>query len=155
MEFYNLLTKYKNYTINILNIEREQKKPRKDFSCYSEIKKYIWYMYDELFTNLEYEWQNITDQDEIRKILKSYILKYDINDDKDNWFNKMKEVCSELGYASDMKQYKENPGNYKGNIADISNVLRVALTTKAMTPDLYEIMKLLGRDKIEERFNMI
>ncbi len=155
LEFYNLLTKYKNYTINILNIEREQKKPRKDFSCYSEIKKYIWYMYDELFTNLEYEWQNITDQDEIRKILKSYILKYDINDDKDNWFNKMKEVCSELGYASDMKQYKENPGNYKGNIADISNVLRVALTTKAMTPDLYEIMKLLGRDKIEERFNMI
>ena len=67
----------------------------------------------------------------------------------------MKEVCDLLGYASDMKAYKENPDNYKGNIADVSNVLRVSLTTKAMTPDLYEIMKLLGKERIEKRFNMV
>lgn len=154
-DFYDLLVKYKDYTIDILNIEREQKKPRKDFESYSSIKSYIWYMYDELFNNLNYEWQNITDKDEIKKILDVYLNKYDINDDKDTWFNKMKEVCDELGYASDMKKYKENPNDYKGNVADISNVLRVALTTKSMTPDLYEIMRLLGKERIEKRFKMV
>ncbi len=153
-ELFDLLTKYKDYSINVMNIEREQKKPRKDLAMFSDYKKQNWYMYDELFNNLNYEWQNITDKKEIKNILNLYISKYNVNDDKDTWFNKMKEVCDELNYASDMKKYKENPNNYKGNIADISNVLRIALTTKAMTPDLYEIMKLLGKEKIEKRFNL-
>ena len=153
-ELFDLLTKYKDYSINVMNIEREQKKPRKDLAMFSDYKKQNWYMYDELFNNLNYEWQNITDKKEIKHILNLYISKYNVNDNKDTWFNKMKEVCDELNYASDMKKYKENPNNYKGNIADISNVLRIALTTKAMTPDLYEIMKLLGKEKIEKRFNL-
>ncbi len=154
-ELFDLLTKYKDYSINVMNIEREQKKPRKDLAMFSDFRKQNWYMYDELFTNLNYEWQNITDKNEIKEILNLYISKYDVNDDKETWFNKMKEVCDLLGYASDMKAYKENPDNYKGNIADVSNVLRVSLTTKAMTPDLYEIMKLLGKERIEKRFNMV
>ena len=154
-ELYELLTKYKDYSINVMNIEREQKKPRKDLAMFSDFRKQNWYMYDELFTNLNYEWQNITDKEEIKNILNLYISKYDVNDDKDTWFNKMKEVCDALGYASDMKAYKENPNNYKGNIADVSNVLRVGLTTKSMTPDLYEIMKLLGKERMEKRFNMV
>ncbi len=154
-ELYELLTKYKDYSINVMNIERVQKKPRKDLAMFSDFRKQNWYMYDELFTNLNYEWQNITDKNEIKKILNLYISKYDVNDDKDTWFNKMKEVCDTLGYASDMKAYKENPNNYKGNIADVSNVLRVGLTTKSMTPDLYEIMKLLGKERMEKRFNMV
>ena len=154
-ELYELLTKYKDYSINVMNIEREQKKPRKDLAMFSDFRKQNWYMYDELFTNLNYEWQNITDKEEIKNILNLYISKYDVNDDKDTWFNKMKEVCDTLGYASDMKAYKENPNNYKGNIADVSNVLRVGLTTKSMTPDLYEIMKLLGKERMEKRFNMV
>ena len=156
IEFANLITKYKDYTIAILNIEREQKKPRKDFSCYSEIKSYIWYMYDELFTNIHYEWQNIDDIDIIRIILVDYIDNYynDI-DDKETWFNRMKELSDKYGYCSNIKEYKENPNKYKGSIIDISTVLRVALTTKSMTPDLYEIMKLLGRDRIKSRFDYI
>ena len=154
-ELFDLLTKYKDYSINVMNIEREQKKPRKDLAMFSDFRKQNWYMYDELFTNLNYEWQNITNKEEIKNILNLYISKYDINDDKDTWFNKMKEVCDLLGYASDMKAYKENPNNYKGNIADVSNVLRVSLTTKSMTPDLYEIMKLLGKERMEKRFNMV
>ena len=154
-ELYELLTKYKDYSINVMNIEREQKKPRKDLAMFSDFRKQNWYMYDELFTNLNYEWQNITDKEEIKNILNLFISKYDVNDDKDTWFNKMKEVCDALGYASDMKAYKENPNNYKGNIADVSNVLRVGLTTKSMTPDLYEIMKLLGKERMEKRFNMV
>ncbi len=157
-DFASLIEKYKDYTTSILNIEREQKKPRKDFSCYSEIKDNIWYMYDELFNTREknYEWQNITDKDEIKKILNTYIDKYySVNDDKETWFNKMKELCDSLGYASDMKAYKENPNNYKGSVADVSMVIRVALTTKSTTPDLYEIMRLLGINRIKERIKNI
>lgn len=156
IDFANLITKYKDYTISILNIEREQKKPRKDFSCYQEIKSYIWYMYDELFNNVSYEWQSISDIKDIKEILNTYISKYyNSNDDKELWFNKMKDLCNELGFAADMKAYKENPENYKGSIVDISMVIRVALTTKTMTPDLYEIMKLLGEDRIRNRIALL
>ena len=158
LDFYNLISKYKEYTINILNIEREQAKPRKDFACYSEIKSYIWYMFDELFNSYEkkYEWQNITNIDEIKNIMNVYISKYyDSNDDKDTWFNKMKELANELGYAANVKEYKNNPENYKGSIVDISMVIRVCLTTKSMTPDLYDIMKLLGVDRIKDRINIL
>ncbi len=154
--FAELITKYKQYTIDILNIEREQKKPRKDFSCYSEIKNYIWYMYNELFNNFEYEWQNIKDINEIRTILTDYINNYcDTSDDKNTWFNKMKELSDKYGYCSDVKKYKENPDNYKGSIIDISMIIRVALTSKSMTPDLYEIMKLLGMENIKNRINLL
>ena len=154
--FANLITNYKEYTIDILNIEREQKKPRKDFSCYSEIKTYIWYMYKELFKDFEYEWQKIKDINEIKAILTDYIENYyDIADDKETWFNKMKNLSEKYGYCSDVKAYKENPGNYKGSIIDISMVIRVALTSKSMTPDLYDIMRLLGVDNIKDRIRKI
>ena len=155
-EFYEILTKYKDYSINIFNIEREQKKPRKDYEAYSSIKSQVWYMYDELFNDsLEYDFDKISDTDEIKNILNEYIKLYDENDDKDTWFNKIKEVADTLGYASDMKVYKENPDNYRGNVADIATVIRVVLTTSKVTPDLYLIMKLLGKDRIINRFNSI
>jgi glutamyl-tRNA synthetase len=156
LELYNLLTKYKDYSINVLNIERNQKKPRKDLAMFSDVKCENWYMYDELFNNLEYNWDSINDINEIKNILNTYIEKYYLeSDDKDTWFNKMKELSSELGYAKEVKEYKENPDAYKGHVGDISMVIRVALTTKTMTPDLYEIMRLLGKDRIKERFQMI
>ena len=158
LDFYNLISKYKEYTINILNIEREQAKPRKDFACYSEIKSYIWYMFDELFNSCDkkYEWQNISDIDEIKNIMNVYISKYyDSNDDKDTWFSKMKDLATELGYAANVKDYKNNPDDYKGSIVDISMVIRVCLTTKSMTPDLYDIMKLLGVDRIKNRISIL
>ena len=157
-DFYDLITKYKDYTINILNIEREQKKPRKDYESYSSIKKQIWYMYDELFDSYDknYEWQNISDLNEIKNILNEYFENYyDESYDKDTWFNKMKELAASLGYASEVKEYKLNPDKYKGHIGDISMVIRVGLTTKSMTPDLYEIMKLLGTKRMKDRINRL
>ena len=67
----------------------------------------------------------------------------------------MKLLCDELGYASDMKEYKLNPDKYKGNVADVSTVIRVSVTTKSMTPDLYEILKLLGIEEIKRRINLL
>lgn len=152
-EFSNLLTQYKDFSISILNIEREQKKPRKDYACYSEVKSQIWYMYDELFDSNDYKFQSIDNSIEIAAILKSYMEKYFNISDKETWFNNIKKLCDELGYASDMKDYKENPDKYKGNVADVSTVLRVALTKESMTPDLYEIMRILGKEKIERRYD--
>lgn len=152
-EFSNLLTQYKDFSISILNIEREQKKPRKDYACYSEVKSQIWYMYDELFDSNDYKFQSIDNSKEIATILKSYMEKYFNISDKETWFNNIKKLCDELGYASDMKDYKENPDKYKGNVADVSTVLRVALTKESMTPDLYEIMRILGKEKIERRYD--
>ena len=153
-ELKELIDRDRNYYMNILNIEREQKKPRKDIAKYEDIIDNIWYMYDDLYDSKEkkYEWQKITDSREIRKILDTYMEKYFNVEDKESWFNGIKEMTDELGYCSNMKEYKNNPDNYKGSVADVSTVLRVALTTKSMTPDLYEIMKLLGRDKIEKRY---
>lgn len=155
-EFYDLLCKYKDYTIGLFSIERYQKKPRKDFESWSTVKNNVWYMYDELFNDVDYDFQKITDREEIRKILLSYLDNYyDEIDDKDTWFDKIKKLCDELGYASNMKEYKENPDNYKGNIADVSTVIRVALTSSSMTPDLYELMKLLGKDRIKQRVEKV
>ena len=151
-EFYNILKNNKEYATSIFNIERESVKPRKDYMSYSDIKNHVWYMFDEYFTNLTYDFAKITDKEEIKTIIETYIDKYLDLSDKDIWFNKIKEMCDTLGYASNMKDYKKNPDAYKGSVADVSTVLRVALTTKTNTPDLYEIMKLLGDSKIKERF---
>lgn len=156
-EFASILEKYKDYAMAIFNIEREQKKPRKDYESFSTIKNQIWYMFDEYFTgDLVYNFDKIKDKNEIATILKTYISKYyDENDDKDTWFNKIKELTDELGYCSNMKEYRNNPDNYKGSVADISTVIRVAMTTSTMTPDLYEILRLLGKKRIEDRINKL
>ena len=154
-EFYELFTKNPKYSIDLLNIEREVKKPRKDIAKYKDIKSEFYYMYDELFENGEYEWQNISNMEDIKVILDEYLNLYDINDDKEAWFNKCRELCDNLGYTSDMKAYKANPDAFKGNIADVTTVIRVALTKKAQTPDLYELLRLIGKDGIKNRFEKI
>lgn len=151
-----LIESDKEYYKSILNIEREQEKPRKDIGKYSDIYDLIWYMYDDLFVNIDYEWMKITDTKEIKNILKIYMDKYYNEEDaKDEWFNKIKLLAEELGYASNMKEYKKNPENFKGNVADIATVLRVALTGKRNTPDLYEIMGIMKKDRIINRYNKI
>ena len=154
-EFYDIFTRDRDFSVNLLNIEREVKKPRKDIASYKDIKKEFNYMYDELFTDVNYDFQKITSMSDIKEILDAYSEVYDENDDKEAWFNKCKELCDKLGYASDMKAYKENPDAYKGNVADLTTVIRVGLTGRSQTPDLYELLKLLGKDKVKERFNKV
>ena len=156
VDFNALINKDKDYTTAILNIEREQKKPRKDYASMSEIKGQIWYMFDELFTDVTYNFDPKYDKDTINEVLTTYFTKYyDEKDDKDTWFNKMKEMTDALGFSSDMKAYKENPDKYKGSVADISNIIRVGVTTLTQTPDLYVILQLLGKDRINERLKRI
>ena len=152
-EFAELLSENKEYSINVLNIERGKAKPRKDIAKWSDVKESIEYMYENVFENMnEYTFQKVNEKEEIKDILKTYIEKYfDISDDKDTWFNKIKDLAEEKGYAREVKEYKANPEQYKGHVGDISTVIRVALTTKHNTPDLYEIMQVLGEEIVKNR----
>ena len=152
-----LLSRDKEYALKILSIERENVKPRKDIAKWSEVKHAIIYMFNDKFDkNDTYEFQKINDKNEIKEILQSYLEKhFDINDDKQTWFDKMKDLAEERGYAREVKEYKQNPDNFKGHVGDISTVIRVALTGRCNTPDLYEIMQVLGKDSIEKRINKV
>ncbi len=152
---YELISKYKEDTINFLNIERETKKPRKDYENYSSIFPKTWYMYDEEWNKtISYEFTKIINKDEIKSIMQACLDQYDSNDVEEVWFSKIKELCDQMGYQSNMKVYKENPDQYKGSIADFTTVIRVVLTTSNMTPNLYDIMKILGRKRMIERLNI-
>lgn len=159
-EMHKLLLDNKEYSKEILNIEREEHK-RKDFAKLSDIRENIIYMYDEEFekmaNNIEvYEFNNKENISEYIEILETYLNKYvNISDDKDTWFNKLKDLAEEFGYAREVKEYKQNKEKYKGHIGDVSGIIRVALTTKSKTPDLYEIIKILGKDSLELRKNIL
>ena len=157
-ELETLLINHKDESIAMFHIEREQKKPRKDLACMRDVKEQMWYMYDELFDSYkrEYEFQNIQNMEEIQLIVTNYLDQYFcLEDSKEEWFDKLKDLSQQLGYAREVKQYKENPDQYKGHVGDISMVLRVTFTTKSMTPDLYEIMKIFGKDRMQKRFEQM
>ena len=145
----------KEYSLKVLGIERGNVKPRKDIAKWSDVKENIIYMYDEKFMNekIDYPYQTINEKEEINKILDLYIEKYyNENDDKQTWFDKIKELSGELGYAKEVKEFKANPEMYKAHVGDVSTVLRVALTGRTNTPDMYEIMQVLGKDSVIKRF---
>ena len=141
------------YSLKVLGIERGNAKPRKDIAKWSDVKNIIYYMYPEKFDKVtEYEYQKVTDEVEIEKIVKTYFEKYyNESDDKQSWFDKMKDLAEELGYAREVKEYKANPDSYKGHVGDISTVIRVKLTGRCNTPDLYEIMQVLGKEELLKR----
>ena len=144
----------KDYALKVFGIERGNKKPRKDISKWSDVMYNIEYMYDDIFFNkdMEYPYQVINDKEDINKILKLYIDKYyNENDDKQAWFDRIKELAGELGYAKEVKEYKANPDAYKAHVGDVSTVLRVALTGRTNTPDMYEIMQVLGKEVVTKR----
>ena len=149
----NEMLEDKEYSLKILGIERGNQKPRKDIAKWSDLKDIIYYMYPEKFDKITtFEYQKVSEKEEIEKIVRLYFEKYyDENDDKETWFNKMKDLAEELGYAREVKEFKANPEGYKGHVGDISTVIRVTLTGKCNTPDLYEIMKILGKEEILRR----
>ena len=154
-ELADILKSDKEYALKVFGIERGNKKPRKDIAKWSDVRENIEYMYDDMFYSKKqnYEYQVISEKKDIEKILKLYMEKYySDEDDKQTWFDKIKELSAEMGYAKEVKEFKENPGKYKAHVGDVSTVLRVALTARTNTPDMYEIMKILGKERIQKRF---
>ncbi len=143
--FASLLKADPDYAKKILSIGRGGKKPRKDLTLWADVKPYVSFFYDELFAP-EISFPDF-DKEDIKKTLAAFTASYDENDDNNAWFNKVKEIAASLGYADDMKAYKAAPEQFKGSVADISMFIRIALTGRTNSPDMHDIMHIMGRDR--------
>ena len=152
-EFHALLTRDPAYSKEILSIGRGGKKPRKDFTVWSDVPDYMSFFFDEAFET-DYPFPETMSKEDILRVLKEYPEKYyDATDDQQTWFNKVKDLTEAMGYAVDMKAYKADPTAFPGSVADISAVLRVAVTGRTASPDTFAVMNILGKDKVLTRLN--
>lgn len=155
-EFFEIINRNSEYSIKVLSIDRgNTKKPRKDIAKWSEVKNLMSYMFNELYDSSaeKYDFPENIPYEEAKKILEKYITVYNHEDDKQEWLNKVREFSEGLGYAKDTKSFKENPEKYKGYIADTTSIIRVSITKRKQTPDLFEIMQVLGKNEIIRRIN--
>ena len=142
----------REYCIKILNIEREGDQIRKDIVKWEDVYRQFEIFFDDLFKDIEGdELPENVDIDDVEKIVNMFLDTYDVDDGSDVWFGKIKDIGNELGYTSDYKAYKEKPEGFKGKVGDVAMVLRIGLTKKSKTPDLHQVMRVLGRDKVGER----
>ena len=153
VEFNKIINNDKEYTLNILNIERDIERPRKDMGALEEVKGAIWYMYPELFDI------NTEDYAEIKKCDKQIVIDYinnvyDENDDQETWFNKVKEFAVSNNYCADKKVYKEDPDKYNGMVSDFCALLRIIICKKNQSPNIYYLIKYLGKDELLKRIEL-
>ncbi len=139
-----------DYAKKILSIGRGGKKPRKDIATWADVKPYMGFFYDRFFA-MEDEYTNGFDKEDIVKTLTAFLETYDYSDEMNVWFDKIKKIADDMGFASDMKAYKASPESFKGNVADISSFIRVAVTGKQNAPDLYTVMQILGEQRTRAR----
>ena len=151
-ELYDLFVADADKAKAILNIDRDNPKPRKDIACWEEVKNYVEFFYNELYKADYTLPEHIAKEDAI-EILTKYKDVYSESDSKEDWFNKIKELCSACGFTPNVKEYKQNPEAFKGHVGDVSTVIRVAMTSRTNTPDLYYIMQILGVKEVMDRID--
>ena len=150
--FAELLEGDERYALRILSIGRGGKKPRKDIALWSDVKPYMSMFYPSLFVRRE-GLPDGFDRSDIKKALELFCDTYDENDTQEQWFARIKEIAASLGYAPETKLYKQSPDSYRGHVGDISMFIRVALTGSTNSPDMYEIMQILGRGESLSRIS--
>ena len=136
------------YAKAILSIGRGGKKPRKDLATWKDLRPHMAFFYDEF-----YKFEGFGDEFDhklIRTVLEKFLETYDKNDDSSQWFNKVRAITEEIGFAVNMKEYRNNPDAFPGSVADVSGFLRLAVTGMTNSPDLYTVMQLLG-DRATDR----
>ena len=151
-KLYTLLIEDENKAKAILNIDRDNPKPRKDIACWSEVKNYLSYFYNDLYKANYTLPENINAGDAV-KILETYLGSFSESDSKEDWFGKIRDICEPCGFTPNVKEYKQNPEAFKGHVGDVSTVIRIAITSRVNTPDLYQIIKILGREEMTKRIN--
>lgn len=149
-EFYDILMADTDYTKRVLAIDRDCEKPRKDIAKWSECKEYFAFMFNKLYTPQFVLPENISKTDAV-EFLEKYKSVYDTQDDRQTWFNKIKEIAPTIGFAAETKEYKAEPQKFKGHAGDLSTVLRIAVTSRRNTPDLCSIMQVLGKEECLKR----
>ncbi|MBQ4351223.1 MAG: glutamate--tRNA ligase [Clostridia bacterium] len=138
------------YAKSIFSIGRGGKKPRKDFATLREVKPFVSFFYDPLFAVTE-EIPEKYDRDDIRAVYEKFTETYDPADDMNAWFSKIQAIGESLGYTPDMKAYKAAPEQFRGNVGDVSMFLRIAVTGRMNSPDMYAVMQILGADRVKAR----
>ena len=155
IDLFNLIKKDENYFKEIINIEREQEKPRKDYEKYSDILPIINFMYDDYFSDMKFnvEYDERFSKDLLIEILSDYKQVFDINKSQEEWFNDMREMAINKGFAKRPKDYKKNPDEHIGHIGDFAEILRLATCAKSSTPNFYDVLRILGQNKVKNRLN--
>ncbi len=141
------------YATKILAIGRGGKKPRKDLATWLEAKPYMGFFYDAYLEAPVFD--DKFDKALIKDVLNRFLEKFDIADDSGVWFNKVKEVTTDIGFTTDMKAYKADPAAFPGTVADVSTFIRQAVTGKTNSPDLYTVMQILGYDRTVARIRAV
>ena len=133
-----------DFATKILAIGRGGKKPRKDLAVWKDAKPYMGFFYDEYLEKpfFDEKFNKATVADALNRFLE----KFDIADDGNTWFEKVKTITTDMGFTTDMKAYKADPTAFPGTVADISTFIRQAVTGKTNSPDLYTVMQILGYD---------
>lgn len=149
-DFFALLDRDPAYAKSILAIGRGGKKPRKDYGLWSEVKAFVSFFYDELFTREDAIPESF-DRADVKAALGAFADTLDYSDDPNAWFEKIKKIAADLGYAADMRQYKADPSAFRGSVADVSMFIRVAVTGRMNSPDLYTVIHILGADSTVSR----
>ena len=139
-----------DYLTKILDLGRSGNKPRKDLVYGKQIFDFISYFYDDYFRIEDEMPENVSDEDR-SLILKKYLETYDHSDNQSQWFDKIREIGTELGYAAKPKDFKKHPEDYKGHVGHVSTVIRIALTGRQQSPDIWEIQQILGEEKTRAR----
>ena len=137
--------------VKILDLGRDEKKPRKDLVYARQIMEFISYFYDQSFKIVD-EVPAEAEADKV-KILGEYLSSYNHADTQEEWFNKIREIATNLGYAAKPKDYKKNPDDYKGHVGHVSTVIRLALVGRAQSPDVWAIQQIMGEDMVRARIN--
>ena len=142
------------YITKILDLGRSGNKPRKDLVYDRQIFEFISYFFDDYFRIEDTIPENVSDED-AAEILKRYLESYDHSDDQSQWFDKIREIGTEMGYAAKPKDFKKNPDQYKGHVGHVSTVIRIAVTGRSQSPDIWEIQQILGEKRTRERIGAL
>lgn len=149
-KFFSVFTKDPSLSTAALAIGRGGAKPRKDFANWEEAREFLAFYFDEFFA-VESGFPENVDESERAIILRGFLGTYSPADDRDVWFEKVRALAAGLGYAAQMKEYKKDPGSFKGHIGDVSGVIRVSVTGRQNSPDLWEVFRVLGEGRVRER----
>lgn len=149
-KFFDLLTKYKDRTLAALSVGRAAAKPRKDIENFKQACSFMSFYYDETFEVVD-SMEEQADEETRKLFFKKYLETYDHSDDQPTWFEKVRAITAELGFAVKPKDFKKEPDKYKGSIVHITNMLRIALTGRASAPDIHEVSHVLGEEIVRAR----
>jgi glutamyl-tRNA synthetase len=141
---------HEDYLLPILDLGRGGKKPRKDFVNAPQMFEFISYFFDDYF-KIEDSLPEEVSPDDAKKILEAYLASYDQSDDQGAWFDKIREIAEQLGYAPRPKDFKKEPDKFKGHVGHVSEVIRLAVVGRGQSPDIWEIQQILGEARVRTR----